>query len=239
MNIVISQPMLFPWVGMLEQIRISDIYVYYSDVQFPRRGFVNRVQIKTANGIKWMTVPIREAPRDKRIDEIGISHQKNWRRQHLEMLRQAYARAPFRQDMLTLVEEVYDNDYHNIAELGEASVIALCRYFGLHEQRRFLRSADLGVGGGGSHRILGIVQALRGGRYITGWGARNYLEHDLFEKNNIRVEYMSYQKLHYPQQHGEFTPFVSALDLVANVGLDGIQCIASKSIDWKEFLKNE
>ena len=36
MNVVISQPMLFPWVGMLEQVRLADSYVHYSDVQFSK-----------------------------------------------------------------------------------------------------------------------------------------------------------------------------------------------------------
>ena len=47
--VVISQPMLFPWVGMFEQIRLADVYVHYTDVQFSKGSFVNRVQIKTAD----------------------------------------------------------------------------------------------------------------------------------------------------------------------------------------------
>ena len=40
----------------------------------------------------------------------------------------------------------------------------------------------------------------------------------------------------YPQLHGEFTPFVSALDLVANCGRAGRQYIHSKTVNWKEFV---
>ena len=43
--LVISQPMYFPRVGMLEQIRLADHFVYYDDVQFSRGGFSNRVQL--------------------------------------------------------------------------------------------------------------------------------------------------------------------------------------------------
>ena len=30
-TLVVSQPMYFPWVGMLEQIRLCDTYVFYDD----------------------------------------------------------------------------------------------------------------------------------------------------------------------------------------------------------------
>ncbi len=58
--VVISQPMLFPWAGMFEQIRLADVYVHYPDVQFSKGSFTNRVQVKTAGGSRWLTLPLRD-----------------------------------------------------------------------------------------------------------------------------------------------------------------------------------
>ncbi|MBC8123824.1 MAG: WbqC family protein, partial [Gemmatimonadaceae bacterium] len=57
-TVVISQPMLFPWIGMFEQICLADVYVHYDDVQFSKGSFSNRVQVKSASGSKWITVPL-------------------------------------------------------------------------------------------------------------------------------------------------------------------------------------
>ncbi|MDF3031241.1 MAG: WbqC-like protein [Moraxellaceae bacterium] len=235
MNVVISQPFFFPWVGMLEQVRLADVFVHYADVQFSKGSFTNRVQVKTANGVIWMTVPLEHVTLGQKIAEVGIDNRRNWQRQHLETLKQAYARAPFRADMLALVEAVYAEKPATIGALSERSLMALCEYFGLDRGRRFLHSDGIGADSASSRRVLAIVQALQGDRYITGWGARNYLEHELFEQAGIRVEYMNYRRLPYPQLHGEFTPFVSALDLVANTGSDGRRYIASETIYWKDF----
>ena len=59
MKVVISQPMFFPWVGFLEQMRLADVYVHYDDVQFSKGSFTNRVQIKTPEGFIWLTAPLR------------------------------------------------------------------------------------------------------------------------------------------------------------------------------------
>lgn len=85
--------------------------------------------------------------------------------------------------------------------------------------------------------MLAVVQHLGGTNYLTGHGARRYLDHDLFERHNVGVDYLEYRKLPYAQLHGEFTPFVSALDLIANEGKAGARVITSGTIPWRDFLK--
>lgn len=239
MKVVISQPMFFPWVGMFEQIRLADVYVHYGDVQFSKGSFTNRVQIKTAQGSKWLTVPLQQLSLGQSIDEVQLDTRSNWRRQHLDQLKQAYAGAPHRKDMLALVESVYQQPHSTIGELSRASMMACCRYYGLETGRRFVEVGELGIAGASSQRVCDIVKALGGTRYITGLGARHYLDHPLFEDAGIRVEYMDYRKQPYPQLHGEFTPYVSLLDLIANTGPQGIDCIVSETQYWKDFLQNE
>ena len=61
-TVVISQPMYFPWIGIFEQIRLADVFVFYDDVQFTR-GFINRVQYKTPQGTGWITAEYAMLPR--------------------------------------------------------------------------------------------------------------------------------------------------------------------------------
>ncbi len=239
MKVVISQPMFFPWVGMFEQIRLADVYIHYSDVQFSKGSMVNRVQIKTAAGVNWLTVPLHGLSLGQKIDEVRIDDRKDWRQRHLAALQHAYAGAPFATEMLALVESVYDERHATIAQLSEASLSAVCRYCGLDAGRRFLHARDLGVGGGASRRVLELVLAVGGDRYVSGLGASRYLDHAIFDEANIDVQYMDYRKIPYPQLHGAFTPYVSVLDLIANLGQNGEACIRSETIYWKDFIKHE
>lgn len=232
---VISQSMYFPWVGLLEQIRLADIFIHYDDVQYAR-GFYNRVQIKTANGSKWLTVPLRDQHQGQRIDEVLIDDRTDWRTQHRDMLKQAYLKAPFREEMLTLVDQVFAKEYVTLADLSRESILSLANYFGLTANTQFGNSAQMGVPGASSQRLHNLCLAAGATVYVTGHGARNYLDHELFEKSGIRVEYMKYRMIPYPQLHGEFTPYVTALDLIANCGKERTNVICSESIYWKEFL---
>ena len=64
-----------------------------------------------------------------------------------------------------------------------------------------------------------------------------YLDHELFEINGVKINYMDYKKKPYKQDFGEFTPFVSILDLIANLGEKGVNYICSNAIYWKEIIK--
>jgi len=235
-KVVISQPMYFPWVGLLEQIRLADVFIHYSDVQYVR-GFFNRVQIKTVRGSDWLTVPLRDQHRGQLISEVAIDERLDWRSKHREILRQSYRKTPYLSDLLSIFDDVVSAHVSNLADLSIASVMALAEYFDLTSNCRFHDSRDLGICGSSSQRLLDLTIKVGGATYITGHGARNYLNHEIFENAGITVQYINYQLSDYPQIHGAFTPYVSALDLVANCGSQGSEVIRSTTIPWREFIK--
>lgn len=238
-RVVISQSMFFPWIGLLEQMRLADVFVHYDDVQFSKGSFVNRVQIKLPEGIRWMTVPLQNFRFGQKIDKLQPSCMKNWRRQHLELLVRSFEGAPFRNDAIGLVEAVYDCPHLSISKLSRTSMLALADYFGLAIRCRFIDISELNISGSGSNRVLAVVQQMRGDTYITGHGAARYLEHEKFESSGISVEYMDYCCYPYSQAHGPFTPYVSALDLIANCGRSGADLIVSKTLHWRKFINEK
>jgi hypothetical protein len=183
-----------------------------------------------------MTVPLKEHKLGQRIEAVRIKPIDQWRDQHLELLRSSFASAPYANEALQLAAAVYADDYPSIGALARASLLALTNYFGLNAATRFVDVSDLRIGGASSERVLAIVQRLGGTTYITGHGAARYLDHELFERVGVQVEYMKYSRRPYPQAHGEFTPYVSGLDLVAHCGPNGAEFICSNTCPWREFI---
>ncbi len=234
-KIVISQPMFFPWIGLFEQIKLADIFVHYDDVQLPLgRSFITRVQVKTYDGIKWLSVPIKRNGKEL-IKDVVIDNSQDWRTKHLNLLKQNYSKTPFFREMFSIVNTIYDLDINNLSVLNILTIEKIAEYFDIDTQ--FEKSSYLHIEAKSSKKLLEIVKNFNGNVYITGHGASNYLDHELFEKEVINVEYMNYQKTPYPQLHNEFTPYVSILDLIANVGKEGVNYINSPTTDWRNFIK--
>ena len=235
---VISQPYFFPWIGMFEQINFADTYVHYDDVQYSKGHFQDRVQIKTNDGSKWLTVQKKEVRLGKKINEIRLEDKKNWRKSQLEFLKQVYKKAPFCSETINLVEEVYSSNYNSLADISIASIETVLDYLEI-KNNKIIKSSDLSIDGHSTERVLSICKHFNSNRYITGMGALNYFNFNLFEKENIRVEFIDYAKTPYTQLHGDFNPYVSILDLIANTGKEGINYFNSRTIYWREFLKTD
>jgi hypothetical protein len=236
MKLVISQPMFFPWVGFFEQIKLCDSYVHYNDVQYSKGGFTNRVQVKSPEGIKWLTVPLKNLKLGQPIKEVEIDNTKDWRKNHRTLLARCYQNAPFFEEMILIVEELYSQDWKLLDDLSLASLVIISRYYSLLDTKNITHIGSLEIDGKSSERVLETCKVFNADTYITGHGASSYLDHEIFERESIRVEYMSYVKKPYPQLNGEFTPYVSILDLIANMGKDGINCLCSNTIYWKDFV---
>lgn len=216
-TVVILQPQYLPWRGVFEQIRLAEVFVHFDDVQFPQgRSFTSRVQVKTASGSRWLSVPVR---RDGRVSiaQTRIDESQDWRSAHLRSLEHAYARASHAPEMLALARTVIDPPCETIAELNMAATERLAATLRLSP--RFARSSATPSGLSATARLVELCKLYEAERYVTGHGALAYLEIDRFRREGIAVDVMDYRLTPYPQLHGDFIPYVTILDLIANVGV--------------------
>lgn len=217
---------------MLEQLSLADTLIFYDDVAFSKGSFTNRVQIKTQSGISWMTVPIQHQS-NIRIKDVAYAANKNWKKKHKQTFQQAYSKSKFLDEALGIMDNVYVKN-SSFCELVMNSTIELMNYFQISPS--VLRSSEMRISGAGSQRVLKICQELGADTYITGHGARQYLDHESFENLGINVHYMDYSLPQTPQLHGEFTPYVSTLDVIANAGPNSHSYLSPKTIPWQTLV---
>ena len=216
-TVVVLQPGYLPWLGFFDQVRRADVFVYYDDVQYDKHGWRNRNRIKTQHGPLWLTVPVRHSGLDcPKILDVVIDDRTAWARKHVASIRQAYARAPHLTRYLPELEELLERRWERLVDLDIALADVMCRWLGL--SRRMERSSLLGIDGERSERLVRLCQHLGARTYVSGDAARTYLDLTLFETAGIRVEWQAFQHPVYQQLHGEFVPFLSAIDLVLNCG---------------------
>lgn len=231
-TVVISQPMYFPWPGFMAQMALADVIVWLDDAQFSKGSFTNRIQVKLSAGRKWMTVPLEGTGSFQRIYDLAAKGQ-DWIPAHRQMLSQSFRGYPGTSAALALFDAAMAQPGTLCERLiagTEAQALALdCL------PPRILRASALGIEGGSSDRVLRLVQAAGGDHYLTGHGALAYLNHEGLNAAGIAVSYMDYAPLPWPQAHGDFTPYVTALDLLAATGASAASHLCPASLDWRAF----
>lgn len=217
MTVVVLQPGYLPWLGFFDQMRRADVFVYYDDVQYDTHGWRNRNRIKTQQGSLWLTVPVRHSGLSKpRILDVTIDPRANWAKKHVASIRQAYAAAPFIRQYVPVLEEILMRPWERLVDLDIAVAALVAEWLGV--RRQIERASELGIEGGQSDRLVNICRHFGASRYLSGNAAQEYLDVALFERSGIAVEWQDYTHPVYPQLHGEFVPFMSAIDLVLNCG---------------------
>ena len=110
MKAVILQPSYIPWRGYFDQICRADLFIFYDDVQYDKRGWRNRNQIKTPKGKLWLTIPVHSRGAQTEnipINQIRIVWDNPWSHNHLKTLQHSYAKAPHFGRYLPLLETLY------------------------------------------------------------------------------------------------------------------------------------
>lgn len=228
-TVAILQPGFLPWLGFFDQMIRADHFVYYDDVQFDKHGWRNRNRIKTANGIAWLTVPVRHSGQHgQAILDTEIDHSKKWARKMIASLKQSYARSPHCERYLGELEQALCTDPPNLLVDLDLRLTELMRAW-LGIRTTVLRSSELGIEGGQTERLVSICKHLKADSYLSGNAAQDYLQQDLFEAAGISVVWQNYVHPIYPQLHGEFVPYLSAIDLILNVGPDSGSVVRGKS----------
>jgi hypothetical protein len=139
---VILQPSYIPWRGYFDQILRADLFIFYDDVQYDKHGWRNRNQIKTAQGKRWLTIPVHSGgvTRGTPIREVRIDWSRPWTQQHLKSITSAYGRAPFFKQYLPMLEGFYRRHDELIADFTIATTVELARALGISDTR-FVRSS--------------------------------------------------------------------------------------------------
>jgi hypothetical protein len=217
---VILQPSYIPWRGYFDQIRRADLFVFYDDVQYDKHGWRNRNQIKTAQGKKWLTIPVHSGgvTQGRTINDVKIDWSNPWAQSHPRALTSSYNRAPCFKQYLPLLESFYARRDECIADFTIATTIALARELGI-QHTRFLRSSELeDTTGEKTDRLIQILKLVQATHYISGPSARDYIEPEKFIQAGIRLEFMEYNYPEYPQLFPPYDPQVSILDLLFMMG---------------------
>jgi hypothetical protein len=218
-TLVVLQPSYLPWLGYFNQVQECDIFVFYDDVQFDEHGWRNRNRVKTAAGPTWLTVPVLHKGRiGQRNNEVEIAPGVPWVRKQMQTIEQAYSKARYLRDYLPALADLLGREWTKLSELNIALTKLMCSWFGL--QRSMLLSSELNVSGDRNTRLIALCQRLEVNRYFSGNAAKEYLDVQMFVDHGISVEWQDFRHPEYPQLHGAFIPYLSALDLVLNLGED-------------------
>lgn len=218
-RVAIVQSSYVPWKGYFDLIRAADEFILLDEVQFTRRDWRSRNQIKTPRGVAWLTIPVRS--KGRYLQSIQDTHvaDRAWARTHWALLRTNYRRAPFFEAYAADVEAAYGEleAEDRLSAINHRLIAMICRMLGITTPITW--STDYQAAEGRTSRLVTLCQQAGATEYISGPSARAYIDESQFAAAGVRVRFVDYAGYpEYPQPYPPFAHHVSALDLLFCTG---------------------
>jgi hypothetical protein len=230
-RVAIVQSSYIPWKGYFDLIRAVDEFILLDEVQFTKRDWRSRNQIKTKDGLLWLSIPVQTKGRYRQsIMETAISD-RAWSHRHWQTIQSAYARTPYFERYAPFIASLYERPVSDkLSEVNHSLITAMCTAFGI--TTRISWSSDYRPAEGRNQRLVDLCVKTGATEYLSGPSAREYLDEQAFAAAGVTVQFADYSGYPmYPQPYPPFEHAVSALDLLFCTGPDALEymkdvCIA-------------
>lgn len=224
-RVAIMQPYLFPYIGYFQLINLVDDFVIYDDVQYIVRGWINRNNILINNNKNLFTVSLDHSSANKLINEVKIKDDFVKLR---KMISISYAKAPYKNEVLNLINEILEYPDNNLARFIGNSLECISVYLGM--STRFLYSSQIPKDNSlkGQYKIMAICKELSATHYVNPIGGVEIYDKEYFDDQGIDLKFIKSDEIDYKQFGGEFVTGLSIIDVMMFNSPDQIKVLLEK-----------
>lgn len=208
------QPYLFPYIGYFQLINAVDTFVIYDDVNFIKKGWINRNSILVNNKSFLFSAPLKEVSQNKRINEIFIDTNANWQNELLKTIEYSYKKAPFFSAVFPIINSVLTQNETNLSKFITYSLQTIAQYLTI--KTNFIISSEIEKNNDlkGQDKIIEICKKCNATSYINAIGGIELYNTNDFLQQNIQLHFIKTNPIEYTQFKNEFVPWLSIIDVL-------------------------
>ena len=228
MTLAIMQPYFFPYLGYFQLLNCVDKFVVYDDVNYIKRGWINRNRILLNAGPHMITVPVKKASQNSLINQLYVDVNDKWIDRTLQSIDHAYRKAPMFSQVFWLVEDCLKHPDHNLAKFNLNALIAIKEYLGIDTE--IIASSNIYNNQHlkGSERILDICLSEKASMYVNPPGGRHLYQEEAFNKFGIDLRFINSLPYKYDQSQPEFIELLSIIDVLMLTSVKETRNLPSK-----------
>lgn len=211
------QTQYLPYLGVVDKIDQSELFVAQDNVQYTKQEWQNRNRIRTRAGWRYLTIPVHFNSTSLIMHVTPAS--KSWVDQHHSTFAQEYVAAPYKQRLAPLWDLLGDLRSEPLSVINFESTRLLLDLIGIGTRVK-LASQDLPPqpdNVDANERLILTCQQLGATTYLSGAGGRSYIDARRWAEAQIEIQWHNLLPRPYPQAHPGWIANLSVIDLIATV----------------------
>lgn len=214
-KIAIMQPYFLPYIGYFQLINCVDKFVIYDNIEYTKKGWINRNRILANARDEYFTIPLKNDS-----DYLFITNRKladNSTKNLTKIVNKVeaeYRKAPYYNKVFPILKAVFLNSEVNLFRYIQFSLTTILDYLGISTEIVIASEINIDHSLKAQDKVLAICEALKADEYINPIGGITlYLKED-FSKKNIRLSFIQSEQIKYKQFKNEFIPWLSIIDVM-------------------------
>ena len=209
------QPYFFPYIGYFQLIHAADVFVIYDDVNFMKKGWINRNILKVNGEDKRFTFPIEKVSQNKKIMDLKLAKDELWWTKFSKNLELNFSYSPFYQETMDLYNAIKDFPERNLAAFVGNSIVRICTHLNLSTKIVFASEFNILDSVVGESRIMYICKQLGATTYINAINGQSLYSKPNFAEQSLELKFIKLKK---DEFINSFDPYLSTLQALMEFG---------------------
>jgi hypothetical protein len=226
MKIAIMQPYFFPYVGYYNLLTQVDKFVIYDDIQFTKKGWINRNYLNSPSGPWLFSIPVTNVSAIESIGQKQIAPEYE-RSKFISRIEQNYKKLAT-PEKLSQAKRIINFPTDNLFEYIHFSLREISKEIEI-DPEKIIPSSDLGDLSihKGQDKVIQICKILNADEYINPINGKSLYSVNTFEEHGIRLKFQNPIKIP-PRNYTEEVPYLSFLDSFLTLSSDDLRNLVSE-----------
>ena len=223
MKFAVMQPYFMPYIGYFQLISAVDKFVIYDNIEFTKKGWINRNRILINGEPQYFTINIDKASDYALIHERNISpvFKKN-RKKILAQIEANYRSAPHYDEVLPIVKTCFEYTEDNLFQYILNSIKSITRYLSIDTELIVSSSLPIDHSLKNKYKLWALSEHINIKNYINPEGGMKLYDKEEFARHGMNLFFQQSNLIPYAQTgRSEFCPALSIIDLLMNLGREG------------------
>lgn len=221
MKVGIMQPYFLPYIGYFQLLNAVDKYVIYDNIQYTKKGWINRNRILQNGKDSLITIPV-----EKDSDYLDIKNRfvsDGFDKKKLSnQIQESYRKSPYFENVMPLIEDIINYKDNNLFLYIYNSVLKVCEYLNIDTEIIVSSTLDIDHSLKGQDKVIAICKGFHATDYYNAIGGQELYNRDDFKKEEISLHFLSSNPIEYKQLKNEFVSWLSILDVMMFNSVDEI-----------------
>ncbi len=209
------QPYIFPYIGYFQLIKATDKIIFYDDVNWIKKGWINRNRLLINGSASIFTIPCTNVSQNKLILDIELLKEDKHISKLLKSIDLAYKQAPHFNEFYPIVNKILNSNCNKISELAIYSIKEVFNYlnleltYDLSSKKHFLSRGQIK-----EDRLIDICHKEQATTYINSIGGKELYNKEYFRNKGIELFFIDSKEIKYEQFTDDFISHLSIIDVL-------------------------